>query len=57
MLGLYQTKRYRDDEVVVPTNGVKGVFTTGTTENIDESGRIEMHGTSITIIGHPSVNP
>ena len=46
-------KRYRDDRVV-PTNCVKGVFTTGTTDNIDESGRIEMHGTSITLIGHPS---
>ena len=28
------------------------MFTTGTTDNIDVSGRNEMHGTSITMIGH-----
>ena len=43
-----------EDKVVVPINCKKGIFTTGTTDNIDESGRIEMHGTSITLIGHPS---
>ena len=40
--------------MVVPTNCVKGIFHTGTTDNIDESGRVEMHGTSITLIGHPT---
>ena len=46
------SRRYKEDEVVVPTNCVKGIFYTGTTDNIDESGRVEMHGTSITLIGH-----
>ena len=38
------SRRYKEDEVVVPTNCVKGIFFTGTTDNIDESGRVEMHG-------------
>ena len=48
------SRSYQRDEIVVPTNCLKSVFHTGTTDNIDESGHIEMHGTSITLIGHPT---
>lgn len=48
------SKRFKDEGVVVPTNCKRGVFTTGTTDNIDVSGRTEMHGTAITLINHIS---
>ena len=53
-LAMAVSKRFQDDKVVVPSNCQKGVFTTGTTDNIDVSGREDMHGTSITMIGHIS---
>ena len=46
------SKRFKDEGVVVPTNCKRGVFSTATTDNIDVSGRTDMHGTSITLIGH-----
>ena len=48
------SKRFKDEGVVVPTNCKRNVFSTATTDNIDVSGRTEMHGTSITLIGHVS---
>ena len=48
------SKRFKDEKVVVPSNCQRGIFTTGTTDNIDVKGRREMHGTSITLIGHVS---
>ena len=45
-------KRFADDEVVVPSNIKRGVFTTGGVDNIDESGRIELHGTAISLINY-----
>ena len=48
------SKRFKDDGVVVPTNCKRNVFSTAATDNIDVSGRIEMHGTSIIPIGHVS---
>ena len=53
-LAMAVSKRFQDDKVVVPSNCQKGVFTTRTTDNIDVSGREDMHGTSITMIGHIS---
>ncbi|MES9879344.1 MAG: hypothetical protein ABW185_00490 [Sedimenticola sp.] len=48
------SKRFKEEGVVVPTNCKRGVFSTATTDNIDVSGRTDMHGTSITLIGHLS---
>ena len=45
------SEQFREQKVVVPVNCKRGVFTVGTTDNIDVSGRVEMHGTSITLIG------
>ena len=46
------SNRFKDEGVVVPTNCKRGIFSTATTDNIDVSGRTDMHGTSITLIGH-----
>ena len=48
------SKRFRVQGVVVPVNCKRCVFITGTTDNIDVSGRTDMHGTSITLICHLS---
>ena len=44
--------RFKEDGVVVPTNCKHGVFSTATVDNMDVAGRTDMHGTSITLIGH-----
>ena len=44
------SEQFRRQKVVVPVNCKRGVFTVGTTDNIDKSGRHDMHGTSITLI-------
>ena len=46
------TKRWSEDGVVVPTTIKKGVFVTGAVDNIDESGRVELHGTAISMTSH-----
>ena len=46
------SKRFKDEGVVVPTNCKRRIFTTATTDNTGVSGRHDMHGTSITLIGH-----
>ena len=45
-------KRFKDEGVLVPTNCKRGVFSTVTTDSIAVSGRTDMLGTSITLIGH-----
>ena len=44
--------RFKEDGVVGPTNCKHGVFSTATEDNVDLAGRTDMHGTSITLIGH-----
>ena len=46
------SRRYAEDGVVVSSNIKRGVFTTGGVDNIDESGRIELHGTAIYLTKH-----
>ena len=46
------SRRFAEDGVVVPSNIKRGVFTTGGVDNIDESGRIELHGTAISLTNH-----
>ena len=46
------SRRFAADGVVVPSNIKRGVFTTGGVDNIDESGRIELHGTAISLTNH-----
>ena len=48
------SKRFKENGVVVPTNCQLNTFTTATVDNIDVSGRHDMHGTSITLIMHKS---
>ena len=48
------SKRFKDESVVVPTKCKCDIFPTATIDNIDVSGRNDMHGTSITLIGHLS---
>ena len=48
------SKRWSEDGVVVPTNIKRGVFVTSATDNLDESGRFEFHGTAITLTSHPT---
>ena len=44
------SRRFAADGVVVPSNIKRGVFITGGgVDNIDESGRIELHGTAISL--------
>ncbi|KAJ8403174.1 hypothetical protein AAFF_G00353910 [Aldrovandia affinis] len=51
-LALAVSKQFAADGVVVPSNIKRGVFTTGGVDNIDESGRIELHGTAISLTNH-----
>lgn len=51
-LALAVSVRFAEDGVVVPSNMKRGVFTTGGVDNIDESGRIELHGTAISLTNH-----
>ena len=51
-LALSVSRRFAEDGVVVPSNIKRGVFTTGGVDNIDESGRIELHGTAISLTNH-----
>ena len=44
--------RFAEDGVVSPSNIKRGVFTTGAVDNIDESGRTELHGTAISLTNH-----
>ena len=44
--------RFAEDGVVVPSNIKRGVFITGGVDNIDECGRIELHGTAISLTNH-----
>ena len=50
-LALAVSKRFAEDGVAVPSTNKRGVFTTGV-DNIDESGRIELHGTAISLTNH-----
>lgn len=50
------SKRFSEEGAVVPLNLKRGVFTTGGVDNIDESGRVEFHGTAITLTNHPTVD-
>ncbi|KAL8613964.1 hypothetical protein ACOMHN_023200 [Nucella lapillus] len=57
-LALAVANQFTKDGVVCPSNVKRGVFTTGAVDNIDESGRFEMHGTAISLTSHPSrANP
>ncbi|XP_014665303.1 PREDICTED: uncharacterized protein LOC106807485 [Priapulus caudatus] len=51
-LALAVSMRFAEDGVVVPSNIKRGVFTTGGVDNIDESGRTELHGTAISLTNH-----
>ena len=51
-LALAVSRQFAKDGVVVPSNIKRGVFTTGGVDNIDESGRIELHGTAISLTNH-----
>ena len=51
-LALAVSKRFAEDGVVVPSNIRRGVFTSGGVDNIDESGRIQLHGTAISLTNH-----
>ena len=46
------SKRWSDDGVVVPVNVKRGLFVTGSVDNMDESGRHEFHGTAMTLTAH-----
>ena len=46
------SRRFAEDGVVVPSNIKRGVFITGGVDNINESGRIELHGTAISLTNH-----
>ena len=46
------SRRFAEDGVVVPSNIKRGVFNNGGVDNIDESGRIELHGTAIFVTNH-----
>ena len=51
-LAISVSKRFAKDGVVLPSNIKRGVFTTGAVDNIDESGRTELHGTAISLTNH-----
>ena len=51
-LALAVSQRFAEDRVMVPVNIKRGVFTTGGVDNIDESGRVELHGTAISLTNH-----
>ena len=51
-LALAVSKRCTEDGVVVASNIKRGAFTTGGVDNIDESGRIELHDTAISLTKH-----
>jgi len=51
-LAISVSKRFAEDGVVLPSNIKRGVFTTGAVDNIDESGRTELHGTAISLTNH-----
>ena len=46
------SRPFAEDGVVVHSNIKRGVFTTGGVDNIDDSGRIELHGTAIFLTNH-----
>ena len=50
-LVLAVSRRFAEDGVVVPSN-IKWESTTGIVVNIDESGRIKLHGTAISLTSH-----
>jgi hypothetical protein len=41
------TERWEKDGVVIPTGVKKATFVTGAVDNIDESGKVDFHGTAI----------
>jgi hypothetical protein len=45
-------ERWSADGVVVPTSVKKNVFVTGAVDNIDVSGKCELHGTAISMTSH-----
>ena len=51
-LAISVSQRFAEDGVVLPSNIKRGVFTTGAVDNIDESGRTELHGTAISLTNH-----
>ena len=51
-LACAMSRQFAVDGVIVPSNMKRGVFTTGGVDNIDESGRFELHGTAISLTNH-----
>jgi len=51
-LAISVSKRFAEDGVVLPSNIKRRVFTTAAVDNIDESGRTELHGTAISLTNH-----
>ena len=45
------SKRWNEEEVVVPTNVCRGVFVTCNDDNLDQ---VDFHGTTLSMTGHPS---
>ena len=53
-LAISVSRRCADDGVVTLSNLRRGVFTTVSVDNMDESGRLEFHSTAISLTNHPA---